>query len=305
MGRRRTGLFSGGTRPLAGAFDHFPQSAVRFLRRPKLRRPVLVAAFEGWNDAGEAASFAASHLARAWGAVQFAEIDPEEFFDFTEVRPEVAIGEGDSRRVAWPATSLSIATVRDEGRDVVLLRGHEPQLRWRSYCETVVALARGLGVERALTLGAFLSEVTHSRPVPLSGTSSEPGLLEKFAIEPSRYEGPTGIVGVLSGALADAGVPTTSLWASVPCYSIPLSAKAALALVEVTTAMLGRSVDKVALEEQAFEYESRMDDLVREDENVAAYVARLQELEEATGGDLSAEGLAEEIERYLRGRRSG
>ncbi|MCU1490232.1 MAG: hypothetical protein JWM85_1637 [Acidimicrobiaceae bacterium] len=279
-----------------------PKTAVRFFRRPQLRAPVLLAAFEGWNDAGEAASTALGFLAESWDAVTIAEVDHEEFFDFTEARPEVSGPEGPGRKLVWPSTSLAIATVRAGDQDLVVLRGTEPHLRWQTYCDTVVALAKGLGVSRVLTLGAYLSEVTHGRPVPLSGTATTPGLLERFSISPSLYEGPTGIVGVLAAAFADAGIETTSIWASVPCYSLPVSAKAALALARATSLVLERPVALDGLEEQAAEYERRMDELLEEDENVAAYVARLEEMDEPSG-DLSVEGLAEEIERFLRGKR--
>lgn len=286
-----------------GAEGVTPRSAVHFLRRPQLRNPVLLAAFEGWNDAGEAASTALGFLAEALDAVSFAEVDPEEFFDFTEARPEVTIVEGQTRRLVWPATSLSIATIRSGAGDLLFLRGPEPHLRWQTYCDTVTALAKGLGVTKVVTLGAFLSEVTHGRPVPLSGTSSADGLVERYGLSPSLYEGPTGIVGVLAGALAEAGIETTSIWASVPCYSLPVSAKAALALARVTSLVLDRPVALDDLEHQSAEYERRMDELLEEDENVAAYVARLEEMEEPGGEELSVDGLAEEIERYLRGKR--
>lgn len=279
------------------------RSAVRYLRRTSLDRPVVVAAFEGWNDAGEAASQAVSYLERSWDATPLAEIDPEEFFDFTEVRPEVATVEGQRREIVWPATVISVAATRPGERDVVLLRGHEPQLRWRTYSEVVVGIAKSIGAEQVITLGAYLSEVTHGRPVPVNALSSSTGVLARYDLAPSLYEGPTGIVGVLGLALPEAGVPTSSVWASVPCYSLPVSAKAALALVRVVTQMTGRPVETEELEEEAAEYERRMDELVAEDENVAAYVARLEEMEDVVGAELSTEGLAEEIERYLRGRR--
>jgi len=282
-----------------------PDPVVRYVRRPTLARPIVLAAFEGWNDAGEAASYAAGYLARSWGAVPLAEIDSEEFFDFTEVRPEVTIVEGRGREIAWPSTSIAVATSRPGERDVVFIRGHEPQLRWRTYSEVVVGVAKALRAEQVVTLGAYLSEVTHSGPVPVNAVSSASETLDRFGLAPSLYEGPTGIVGVLGLALPEAGIPTSSLWASVPCYSLPVSAKAALALVRVVTQLTGRSVETERLEEEAAEYERRMDDLVHDDENVAAYVARLEEMEDVVGAELSAEGLAEEIERFLRGRRQG
>lgn len=305
MGHRTRRSAKSAAGPLRRVRSVVSPPADRLPRGRALERPILIAAFEGWNDAGEAASQAAGHLARAWGAQKLAEIDAEEFFDFTEVRPEIAIGDDDRREITWPSTSLSIATAPPGDRDVVLLRGHEPQLRWRSYSEVVVEICRALRVERVVTFGAYLSEVTHGRPVPVNAVSSAAGLLERFGLSPSLYEGPTGIVGVLGCTLPAAGIPTSSVWASVPCYSLPVSEKATLALVRVAAQLTGRPVDTIELEAEAEEYERRMDELVKDDENVAAYVARLEEMEETVGTELSAEGLAEEIERFLRNKRQG
>jgi proteasome assembly chaperone (PAC2) family protein len=277
------------------------RSAVRVLRTPKLNDPVLVCAFEGWNDAGEAASEAVAALASCWRALPFAEIDAEEFFDFTEARPEVVGTPEGGRRIVWPSTTLSIATTAQIARDVVLLRGPEPQLRWPTYAETVVGLVRDLGIGEVVLLGAYLSEVAHTRPVPLSGTASSPWRLETLGVEPSAYEGPTGIVGVLAEAFAASGAEVVSLWASVPCYSVSVSPKAALALVRALGHLLGQVLDEDELARQAEDYERRMDELVAGDENLAAYVARLEEMDD-TGVQGVGEGLAEEIERYLRRR---
>jgi proteasome assembly chaperone (PAC2) family protein len=278
---------------------------VRFLRRPPVSRPILVAAFEGWNDAGEAASYASAYIAQATGAVNFAEIDPEEFFDFTEVRPEVSLSDSDERNITWPTTSISFAPANGVGHDVILLRGPEPQLRWRTYCESIVELAKRCSVERVVLLGAYLSEVTHSRPVPVNATSRDLNLVERYGLATSLYEGPTGIVGVLGASLNDAGIPSAAIWASVPCYSLPVSPKAALALVKASTRLLGRAIELQSLEAESVEYERRMDELVAEDEAVAAYVARVEEMEEVSTSEVSVEGLTDEIERYLRDGRSG
>ena len=267
---------------------------------PMLRNPVMVAAFEGWSDAGDAASYAAGYLIRQWGAIPYAEVDPDEFFDFTEVRPEVTLNGGNGRQILWPSTRFSIVRSLGEGPDLVIVRGPEPHFRWRTYTEAMVALAQMLGVELVISLGAYLSEVTHGRPVPVNATSSDPQLAERHGLSPSLYEGPTGIVGVLSAAFAEAGIPTMSVWASVPCYSLPTSPKAALALVRVAARLLERKIDEEEISSEAAEYEERMDELVAEDENVAEYVARIEEMEEVVGAELSAEGLTEEIERFLR-----
>ena len=302
MAERGGGIFGRVTRQ--GRSSAPRRSPVQLLRTPQLRDPVLVAAFEGWNDAGEAASGALDVLARQWRALPFAEIDAEEFFDFTEARPDVVATPEGGRRIVWPSTSLSIATAAGLDRDVVLLRGPEPQLRWPTYCDTVLGLARDIGVREVVLLGAYLSEVPHTRAVPLSGTAETPERLEALGVEPSLYEGPTGIVGVLAEAFAAAGVTATSVWASVPAYSIPVSPKAALALLRVVGLLLGRTVDDDELAMQAEAYERRMDELVADDDGVAAYVARLEELDGAAE-EMSGDGLAEEIERYLHGNQEG
>jgi proteasome assembly chaperone (PAC2) family protein len=270
---------------------------------PELNHPIMVMAFEGWNDAGEAASFAAAHLSEAWDARPFAEIDSDEFFDFTEVRPESVITEAGRRRIVWPSTTFLVAKGEAGAPDIVFVRGPEPQLRWQAYTAAIIELAVFLKIERVVTLGAYLGEVTHGRPVPVNASTPDSNLSTRFQLEPSLYEGPTGIVGVLSSAFGEVGIPTLAVWASVPCYSLPVSPKAALALVEVAARFVGRAADVTSLEADAVEYEERMDELVAEDDNIAAYVARIEEMEDVVPDDLSAEGLAEEIERYLRDNR--
>jgi predicted ATP-grasp superfamily ATP-dependent carboligase len=293
-------------RAVLRAFDRSSHTAASAEVEGKiaLNRPVMIAAFEGWNDAGDAASYATNYLAQAWGAEPLAEIDPDKFFDFTEVRPEAAMTEGGIRRILWPTTSFSLVPGVVGARDIVLVRGPEPQLRWRTYCSAVIELAKGLGVERVITLGAYLGEVTHGRPTPVTASSSDPAVADRYGLSASRYEGPTGIIGVLAAALGEADIPTISVWASVPCYSLPVSPKAALALVRVAIRLSGRDADLIDLEQDAAEYEEKMDELIAEDENVAAYVARIEEMEQTLGTELSAEGLTEEIERYLRNNKS-
>ncbi len=276
--------------------------AVRLSGRPHLDRPPMVVAFEGWNDAAEAASCAVSHLARTWQAAPLAEINPEEFFDFTVARPQVTVVEGLVRQNSWPATVFSVAP---GAPDVVLASGPEPQLRWRAYCDAFVELALALRTKQVVLLGAYLAEVKHSRPVPLAATASDAAMMGSPSPALSRYEGPTGIVGALGAAFAAARVPTISIWASVPCYSIPVSAKAALALADAAARTVGRPADFAELTAEALEYERRMDELVATDETVAAYVARLGRNEDASAPEGSLEGLTDEIERYLRDEPSG
>ena len=284
--------------------------AMRWEERPSLRRPVLIAAFEGWNDGADAASSAARFLAEAWSARPFATIDPEEFYDFTEVRPHVRLVDGVTRQVDWPAPELSAASPPGIDHDVVFLRGFEPQLRWRTYVSLLVETAKDLGVELVLTLGALLADVAHTQDVPVTGMAADAQLMSRLGMKRSRYEGPTGIVGVFHDALAAAGVPAASLWASVPLYvgSTP-SPKAALALVERTAALLGVELGTMELEIAAAAYERQVSEVVAEDEDVAAYVQRLENLDGeeddddeagSEGGLPSTDALAAEVERFLR-----
>lgn len=283
--------------------------AMRWVERPALRRPVLVAAFEGWNDGADAASTAARYLAETWSARLFATIDPEEFYDFSEVRPHVRLVDGVTRRVDWPAPRFSAASPQGSAHDVVFLHAAEPQLRWRTYTALLVDVVRDLGVELVLTLGALLADVAHTQDVPVTGMAADPNLMGRLGMRRSRYEGPTGIVGVLHDALASAGIPAASLWASVPLYvgSTP-SPKATLALVERTAALLGSKVSTVDLELEAADYERQVSEIVAEDEDIAAYVRRLEDLDdredddggEDGGGLSSSDALAAEVERFLR-----
>lgn len=281
---------------------------MRWDERPKLRRPVLIAAFEGWNDAGDGASMAARWLASTWAARSFAAIDPEEFYDFTVTRPRVRLTEGLTRRLDWPEGELRAASPGGSVHDVVFLHAAEPQLRWRTYAATVVGVARALGVELAITLGGLGAEVPHTRAVRVTGTAADPDLVDRLRLQRSRYEGPTGIVGVLHDALGRAGIPSASLWANVPHYvSGTPSPKAALALVERTAGLLGSTVPVRELELAAEAYERQVTAVVDEDEDIAAYVQRLEELgpDDDDAGWPPGQGLADEVERFLRGQSPG
>jgi len=270
---------------------------------------VLIAAFEGWNDAGDGASAAAAYLARRWDAEPFASIDPEEFYDFTATRPEVRMEDGSRRAIDWPENVFSVAPLGASGRDAVLLRGVEPQLRWRTFCGLVVDVARQTGVELVVTLGALLAEVPHTRPVRVTGTAADRALVDHLGLRQSRYEGPTGILGVLGEALHREGIPAASLWASVPAYvgQTP-SPKAALALVGHLAELLDVSVPTVDLDVAAAAYERQVNEVVSADEDATAYVRSLEEAEDADGdeeeldeADLpGGDVLAAEVERYLR-----
>ena len=217
---------------------------VRWERRPELRRPLLVVAFEGWNDAGDASSIALEYLAQTWGAERLATIDSEEFYDFTVTRPLVRLSEDGHRRIEWPDIELLGAHVPRAAHDLVLLRGVEPQLRWRTFAATVVEVAQSIGAELAVILGSLLADVPHTRPVRVSGTSDDQELASRLGLVQPSYEGPTGIVGVLHEALRASGLPTASFWAAVPTtvHQVP-SPKAALALVERSGPPFGTSVD--------------------------------------------------------------
>src|SRR5206468_2626537 len=203
---------------------------LRVERRPELTRPALVCAFRGWNDGGQGASLAGSFLARAWHAKPFAQIDPELFFDFQATRPHIAFAEGNLRRIDWPENSFLAAERQGSQRDVVILLGTEPNLRWRTFCGLVTGLASDLGVELVVTLGSLLADVPHTRPAPVTGNATDPDLIRELGLQASRYEGPTGIVGALHNACRMAGLPSASLWAAVPHYvSLTPSPRAAKA----------------------------------------------------------------------------
>lgn len=296
----------------------FPMGLLRWDERPELRRPAFVAGFEGWNDAGNAASGAVAYLSRALAAKRFASFDSEELWDYTQSRPQVHLESGKTRRLSWPELEFSWAPLPGREQDVVLLSGPEPQLRWRSLAGELAGSAGDLGVKTALLLGALLADVPHTRPVRVSGGAADPELATLAGLEPSYYEGPTGIVGVISDALMQVDIPAVSLWASVPHYvSQSTSPKATLALVQRATRVLGVEVDVAQLEVAAAAYERQIDDLVASDEDAVAYVRRLEAQEEAqeeeteepepgtaSGGphlsSASGERLAAEVERYLR-----
>ncbi len=267
----------------------------------------MVVAFGGWNDAADAASTAVEYLVRTWSARVFAEIDPEDFFDFTVARPQIRLEDGLTRRIEWPAITLSAASVPGSQRDVVLLRGTEPALRWRHFSDAVVGVAAELGVEMVVGLGALLADIAHTRPVKVTGTAADPALVARLGLSRSRYEGPTGILGVLHEAFAAAGIPSVSLWASVPHYVAQSpSPKATLALVERTVGLLGVSLDAFDLKVATSAYERQVNEMVAADEDAVVYVAHLEQAGDDIIGDddllepVSADELADEVSDYLR-----
>lgn len=265
---------------------------------------MLVAAFRGWNDGAQGASLAASFLAQSWSAERFAEVDPEEFYDFQAVRPHVRLEEGVTRRIDWPENVFYHAEVPGTERDAVLLLGVEPNTRWRTFSEEIAGLAAELGVELVVTLGALLADVPHTRPSPVTGSATDPELVRELGLTSSRYEGPTGIVGVLHDAFRAVGLSSASLWAAVPHYvSLAASPKAALALVDRLGALLGVPIDVTDLERAAEAYELQVSAAVAQDEETEAYVHELEARRDTLGDELdvpSGDTLAAELTRFLK-----
>jgi proteasome assembly chaperone (PAC2) family protein len=271
---------------------------------PPLRDPVMIAAFEGWNDAGEAASGAVAHLEQVWESEPVGELDPEDYHDFQVSRPTVQLDDDGRRRITWPTTRVSWARPPGAVRDVVLVRGIEPSMRWKSFTREVLGYAEQLGVRTVVTLGALLADVPHTRPIPVTTTSEDEGLLERLTIEPSRYEGPTGILGVLQDAAGRAGLPGLSLWAAVPHYvGQSPSPKATLALLRRVEEMLDVTVPLGDLPEDARAWERGVDELAEEDGEIGDYVRQLERAKDtAELPEASGEAIAREFERYLRRR---
>lgn len=295
------------------SFDH-----VRWLSQPELRRPVIIAAFSGWNDAADAASTAVRTLVDAWDAQPLAEIDPEDFTDFATVRPSVALERGVTRKIVWPKVSMWHAST--PGTDVILLLGPEPSLRWRLFTEQIISVAVHFDAAMVISLGALLADVPHNRPVQLIGTATDTSMIERFDLQRSRYEGPTGIVGVLHDACSDAEIPSASLWAAVPAYASQIpSPKASSALIQRAGEIIGTPAPIGALHNAIVSYEERVDDLVSEDDDLAAYVERLdsmgdnvfeddtddQQLSLFDTDDDDGSSLVDEVEQFLREQQDG
>ncbi|WP_095933209.1 PAC2 family protein [Streptomyces sp. Tue6028] len=274
---------------------------------PELIDPVMVAAFEGWNDAGDAASTAVAHLDKEWKGEVFAALDAEDYYDFQVNRPTVWLDAG-VRKITWPTTRLSVVRVGGEKpRDLVLVRGIEPSMRWRSFCNELLGFAHELGVELVVILGALLGDTPHTRPVPVSGVTSDPDLARTMDLEETKYEGPTGIVGILQEACTHAGVPAVSLWAAVPHYvSQPPNPKATLALLNRLEDLIDLRIPLGELPEDARAWQLGVDQLAAEDSEVAEYVQTLEEARDtAELPEASGEAIAREFERYLRRRDGG
>jgi proteasome assembly chaperone (PAC2) family protein len=269
-----------------------------------LVEPVVIAAFEGWNDAADAASAVIDHLIKVWDARIIGAIDPEEFYDFQVNRPSVGSDELGHRRITWPSTQIAVASPPDLHRDVILVRGIEPNMRWRQFCAEILAACDDLGGQLVITLGALLADTPHTRPIPVSGTATEPDLVDRLNLEQSTYEGPTGIVGVFQDACVRLDVPAVSYWAAVPHYvSQPPCPKATLALLGQIENLLEVTIPLDELPELARAWERGVDELAEEDEDVGDYVRALEETRDTTDlPEASGEAIAREFERYLKRR---
>ncbi|HET7177301.1 MAG TPA: PAC2 family protein [Solirubrobacterales bacterium] len=272
---------------------------------PRLRAPILVCAFRGWNDAAAAASTALETVAAALDAEPLAHVDPEDYFDFQATRPTITLSEGQARSIEWPRNDLLAARLPAADHDLVLLDGTEPNLRWRTFSETIATAADALGVEMVITLGALIAEVSHTLPVPITGLASDERLVEELELERSSYEGPTGIVGVLHDCCGRLGISSASLWAAVPHYvaAVP-NPKAALALLRRFEGLTGIAVDATELEEEASSFEEQIDRAIAANPEIAELVERIeaQQAEQlGEGEDLpSADTIAREFQKFLR-----
>ncbi|MET0930565.1 MAG: PAC2 family protein [Aeromicrobium sp.] len=271
---------------------------------PAMRDPWMVAAFEGWNDAADAASGTVDHLIEEWDAELLIELDPEEYYDFQEHRPQIYTEDGSDPVIRWPAPQIFHARPRGSERDVLLLRAPEPNFRWKAFCSTVLGLAKIAGVTELVTLGALLADSPHTRPVPVSGSTSDPDLMDRMSLMPSTYSGPIGITGVLSQMAGDEGIATASLWAAVPHYlAEPPCPKATLALLGALEDAVGMPLPTGVLVEMTEAWQRGAEDLMSRDEDIREYVEALEserdtsELPEASG-----DAIAREFERYLRRR---
>lgn len=269
----------------------------------------MVCAFQGWNDAGDAASSAASFLADELDSERFASVDTEEFYDFQSTRPRIRAKDDGSREITWPTVEMLEVRVPRAPRDLVVVQGVEPSLRWRSFSALIVDLAEALDVHLVVTMGALLADIPHSRPVAMTGSASDPHMLERLGLEDSAYEGATGIVGVLHNACDEAGIPTASIWASVPHYvAAAPNPKATLALIRKVESLVGVSVDASALERASEEYERQIGLAVQSDPDIQAFVERLEQAaekeEDITSPENlpSGESIAREFQRFLRQR---
>jgi proteasome assembly chaperone (PAC2) family protein len=276
-------------------------------RCPELVNAVMVAAFEGWNDAGDAATGAVEHLELAWDATPVASIDSDDYYDFQVNRPIMSLVDGVTRRVSWPTTRISWCRPPGAAFDLVLLRGVEPNMRWRSFCDEILEVVRILDIRTVVTLGALLSDSPHTRPTQVTGTAYDAAAAAQYGLDQSRYEGPTGIVGILQDACVNVGIPAISFWAGVPHYvSQPPNPKATVALLHSVEEVLDLAVPLGELPDQAIEWQKLVDEMAAEDEEVTEYIRNLEERDgDGEMHEISGDVIAGEFERYLRRRDRG
>ena len=252
---------------------------VRWIRRPELRRPHVIAAFTGWNDAADAASMALKTLIERLGAAPLAEIDPEEFTDFATIRPHVRLSDASNRHIVWPTVSMWSVSSNDQ--DLILVLGPEPALRWKLFCKQIIGVAQTYQAQSLISLGALLADVPHRHPTQVLGTAVDQDLIDAHDLQRSRYEGPTGIVGVLNDSAQRAGLSTTALWAAVPAYAAQLpSPKAAAALIDRLAEIVGCDAPTAVLDEQYDEYEAAIDQIIENDPSMASYLERLENMDD-------------------------
>jgi len=266
--------------------------------------PVVIAAFEGWNDASDAATGVVDHLMQVWGARVIGAVDPEDFYDFQVNRPVVGTDTQGHRSITWPTTRIGIASPPDLDHDVILVRGIEPSMRWRQFVSELLAVCDELGAAMVITLGALLADTPHTRPIPVSGSSSEPEIVDRLRLESPSYEGPTGILGILHDACAQADMPAVSYWAAVPHYvAQPPCPKATLAIINQLEELLECSIPLGDLPDDARAWERGVDELAAQDDEIAEYVKALEETRDTTElPEASGEAIAREFERYLKRR---
>ncbi len=290
---------------------------IRWIRRPELRRPYMVAAFTGWNDAADAASMAVRHLIETTAAAPLAEVDPEEFTDFATIRPHVRLDADSQRHIVWPTVGMWTLTVDDV--DIILVLGPEPALSWKTFCRQLVGVAQTYNATGLISLGALLADVPHRRDTQVIGTSTDSHFIDSFDLQRSRYEGPTGIVGVLNDMASRSGLMSASLWAAVPAYAAQIpSPKAASALLERLSEIMRTDLPTLALDELTDAYEHQIDTLISQDESLASYLDRLENSDDDDDYDdepsddrevaiseelVDSDSLMEEVERFLRSQR--
>lgn len=275
---------------------------IEFDKVPQLVDPVVIAAFEGWNDAADAASGVLDHLLGVWDHEIVAAVDPEEFYDFQVNRPVVGTDERGHRRLTWPSTQIAVCSPPDLERDLILVRGIEPNMRWRQFTAELLATCDELGAQLVVTLGALLADTPHTRPIPVTGTASEPDLFDRLRMDQSTYEGPTGIVGVLQDACSRLDIPSVSYWAAVPHYvAAPPCPKATLSLLGALEDLFEAALPLGDLPEDAKAWERGVEELAQEDEDIADYVRSLEETVDTTElPEASGEAIAREFERFLK-----